>query len=172
MDNIQLFYQIFNLSHQSSFWDQLMIFGAQYLIFVTFILTLVFVFIGKTREKKSILLAVLGLIIAAIIVKIIRLFYFEPRPFITLPITPLVLHEADAAFPSVHTTIMAIIAASYTFSRSKYALLFIIFMFWVGLARVFVGVHYPFDILGGIAVGFISTYFAGFVINYLRKKLL
>lgn len=172
MDNTQLFFQIYNLSHQHSYADQMMVFGAVDLIFVTAILGLTLFFTGKTKEKKAVFLTILGLVIAEMAIAAIHRVYFEPRPFITFPITPLIPPTADATFPSGHTTIMAVIAAAYTFSRSKFAPLFILLMLWVGFARIFVGVHYPLDILGGIVLGFFATYSATLVLNFLKKRLL
>ena len=167
MDNTALFFQIHNLSRQSPLLDSLMIFGAEYLIFVTFFLVLLLFFKGEKTDKKTLLLLIFAIPISLTLVKIIRLFFYEPRPFVTFPISPLVDHQATAAFPSLHTTVMATIAFAYYFSKSKYTLIFMILMLWVGIARIFIGVHYPLDILGGIFVGFISV----FLTRQIKKRL-
>ncbi|MBI4037102.1 phosphatase PAP2 family protein [Candidatus Daviesbacteria bacterium] len=154
--NQNLFFQIFNLGHKIFLLDQIMIFGAAYLIWLTFLLTIFFTIKGGSKEKLSLLLIALGVIFAEVLIFIIHAVYFEPRPFITYHLTPLIKHGADAAFPSGHTTIMAVIAWGFTFAKSKWAPLFLVLMLWVGFARIFVGVHYPLDILGGVVVGFIS----------------
>lgn len=156
--NQALFFQIFNLSHKIFLLDQVMIFGAVFLIFITFLLTIILTVKGKSQEKIAFLLIILGVIVAEVLIFIIHLIYFKSRPFVIFPIQPLVQHAADAAFPSGHTTIMAVVAFAYTFAKSKWAPLFLILMLWVGFARIFVGVHYPLDILGGIIVGFISVF--------------
>lgn len=171
MDNTALFFQIFNLSHQNPLIAKAAIFGAEYLIFLTIILVFLLVIKAGPREKKSIFLIILGLLISEIIIQIIRIFYLEPRPFISHPITTLIKHSAEASFPSTHTTIMAVFAWAYTFYRSKYASLFLTLMLIVGFSRIVVGVHYPIDILGGIIVGFISVFIAWQIKNYLKQKL-
>lgn len=154
--NSEIFFQIYNLSGHNYFIDRLMIFGAEYLIYLAF-LAVVFLFLKEGRERKILFSIIISLIFSQVIIWLIRIFYFEPRPFVTYPITPLIKHIADAAFPSGHTTMMSVIAFSYYFNKSKFSSLFIVAMLWVGFARIYVGVHYPLDILAGIVVGFISV---------------
>jgi len=135
---------------------KLMVFGATYLIYLTFLLVLILGFKGGIKEKKAFLLIILGLPIAILLIKFIHLFYFEPRPFVAFHFTPIVAQIADASFPSRHATIAAIIAFSYTIFQSKWALLFLPIMVWIGIARVYVGVHYPLDIIGGFITAIIA----------------
>lgn len=169
MDNTQLFFLIHNLNNRYSYIDQLMVFGAVTLIFVSFVLALALLFAGKTREKKAAFLVVLGVIIMQLLAGGIHLVYFEPRPFITHNFIPMISQIADTAFPSLHTAAMATLAGSLILTKSKYVLLFIILMLWVGIARIFVGVHYPLDIAAGIVLGFLSAYLAGLAVNYLHS---
>ena len=149
-----------------------MIFGAEYLIYLTLIGMFIIAFRGKVNDKKALLLACLTLPIAIIIIKIIHIFFYEPRPYVSFDITPLVEHEADASFPSRHTSIMAAIALSFTYFKSKYAPLLLLFTLWVGLARIYVGLHYPFDIIGGILTGLVSMTIALQVRKLLKLHFL
>lgn len=170
MENTAFFFQIFNLSRQNLLLDALMIFGAEYLIFVAYFLALILAVKRENKGRKIFILTIIGIIIAQIITYLIRIFYFEPRPFITFPITPLIDHTAAASFPSTHTSTMAALAFSYMIYNSKYTLLFLFFMLWVGFARVFTGVHYPFDIVGGVATGLVSVRLAWILKNWLKKR--
>lgn len=146
---------------------KLMVFGATYLIYLAFILGLLLTLKGGIRERKAFLLILIGFPIAILLIKFIHLFYFEPRPFITLHFTPIIAAAADASFPSRHATIAAVIAFSYTYFKSKWALLFLPVMVWIGSSRIYVGVHYPLDIIGGFAVGGVALF-----IGLGLKKLL
>lgn len=157
MDNLSLFYQIFNLSHKSSFWDSLMIFGAVNVIYLTVILMVILAIFGSLKEKKVLLLAIVAVIVTLILTQVIRIFFYEPRPFLTLPITTLIKHPTDASFPSGHSSIMAALAFPYFFYKSKYSPIFLFLMLWVGVSRIFVGVHYPLDVVGGFVEGYLAT---------------
>lgn len=172
MDNESLFFLIFNLNDEFPVLDNLMIFGATYLIYLTFIFISFLGFKGGIREKKAFLLIFLGLPIAVLLIKGIHLFFYEPRPFVTFHFSPIVGETADASFPSRHATISAVFAFAFTYFKSKWVLLLLPVMAWIGLSRVFVGVHYPMDILGGFAVGAISIFIALKIKDLLKIYLL
>lgn len=167
MDNVDLFFLIFNLRNQSVLLDNLMIFGARYLILVAFLLFFILAVKGSIKEKKAFLISILALPVATLIIMGIHLFIVEPRPFVTYHLTPLYTYNPDASFPSRHASFIAVLAFSYIYFKSKWALLFLIFMIWVGISRIYVGIHYPLDILGGFIVGIVSL-----VIALHLKKLI
>ena len=171
MDDISLFFLIFGLSNHSLLLDDLMIFGARYLILLTFLIIFILIFKGNTAEKKAFLLTILALPVATLIIMGIHLFLFEPRPFVTFHFTPLYPFNPDASFPSRHASFMSIIAFSYLYYKSKWSALFLILMLLVGISRIYVGVHYPIDILGGIIVGVVSLIITKFVLKSLKSKL-
>ncbi|MBI2086029.1 phosphatase PAP2 family protein [Candidatus Daviesbacteria bacterium] len=158
MSNQDLFFLIFNLNKQSPILDQVMIFGATTLIYLVFALCLILAFKGGAKEKKAVLLILIGLSVTILLVKIIHLFVYVNRPFVAFNFLPIVAEKMDASFPSRHATIAAVIAFSFAYFKSKWALLLLPIMLWVGIARVFVGVHYPQDILGGFAVAGIALF--------------
>lgn len=137
---------------------------------ILFVILLVYIWIRKDKGYKDIVLystyaAILGLIINSII----GLFYFHPRPFM-IPIgTLLFSYPADSSFPSDHTTLLLSIAFIMTYFKQtrKLGILLIILGLIEGLARVFAGLHFPFDILGSIGVSLITS----LLIYYFRDKL-
>lgn len=167
MNNTDLFFLIFNLNGKSGLLDQLMIFGATYLIYLVFLLVLILAIRGKVREKKAVLLILIGLPVAILLVKIIHIFIHESRPFVGFNFLPLVAEKMDASFPSRHATIISSIALSFAYFKSKWAIPLLLIMLWVGISRVFVGVHYPVDILGGFIVSVVAL----FISLQIMKKL-
>ncbi|WP_412058406.1 phosphatase PAP2 family protein [Bartonella sp. DGB2] len=66
----------------------------------------------------------------------------------------LIQHKASASFPSSHSIIFAAYVYVLYFYRYKQVLLTaLLACFFMGWGRVFVGVHYPFDIFGGFVLG-------------------
>lgn len=178
--NTDLFFQIYNLSQKNPILDSLMVFGADYLIFIVYFLILIWAIFGKSKDRKAFILSMLGLGIAFIISQIIRIFIHEDRPFVTLQIIPLIPTKpwltvlsfslggvSPLAFPSLHTVIISTITFSYIYFKSILSPFLIFSLIWITFARIFVGVHYPLDILGGILVGFLSI----FIVLQLKKLL-
>lgn len=172
MDNLTLFYLIFGLGNKNQLLDYLMIFGADLLIYLMFILAIIFTIKGKIGERKAFILFLISFPILVLIIKIIHLFYFLPRPFIENGITPLIDYKkVDASFPSRHTSVAFIMALSYFYYKSKWAPILLLFAIWIGISRIYVGVHYPFDILGGIIVSIVSLALAKQVAKLTKIKL-
>lgn len=170
MDNLGLFFLIFGLSSKNPLLDTFMIFGAEFVIYFTFVIIFFIAIKGGVKEKKSLIVALISLPIVVLLIKFIHLFYFEPRPFVSQNITPLILYEQAASFPSRHTTIMAAIAFVYLHYKSKWAPLFLFLTFWVGISRIYVGVHYPLDILGGLTVGLLATFISVKIKSFLKAR--
>jgi undecaprenyl-diphosphatase len=67
------------------------------------------------------------------------------------------------AFPSSHATNISAVAVMFSFFYRKGIAIFLFVAFMVGLSRIYVGVHYPADVLFGFMVGtgisFLLIYF-------------
>ena len=67
---------------------------------------------------------------------------------------------------------MAAFALAYIIYKPRWGLVFLLLMLWVGVARIYVGVHYPLDILGGVIVGFLSVLLTRQMIKILKGRLM
>ena len=71
--------------------------------------------------------------------------YAEPKPLVHAP--------TDAAFPSGHAATSFAAATVLSFARPRWAPAFYLLALAIGFSRVYVGVHYPLDIVGGAVLG-------------------
>ena len=65
----------------------------------------------------------------------------------------LVRAPTDPSFPSGHTTIAFACAAVLAYFRPRLAPLLFLLAAAIALSRIYVGVHYPLDVVGGAALG-------------------
>lgn len=166
--NIRIFYKINNFAGENFIFDKFMIIIAKCLPFV-FILFLLFLWLKKKEKRDFVLYSGYSALIGVFLNFIIRLFYFHPRPFMENNGKILINHSPETSFPSDHTTFMLSIAFIFLYFKEtrKIGISLSILGIIGGIARVYCGVHYPFDILGSILVAAVSSY----AIFLSRKKL-
>ena len=78
----------------------------------------------------------------------------RPRPWMRYPLPhTLVPAPRDPSFPSGHTTVAFACATVLSYFAPRLAPLLFLLALAIGFSRVYVGVHYPLDVLGGAALG-------------------
>ena len=145
----------------------LIIFCAEYLFFLVFLILPFFWFKGR---RLWVFKTVVALAIVFSIVGVTKHYLYTPRPFVGGNIIPLIKHESDGAFPSNHTALAVALAVSTFFINKKLGAIFFVLALIIGFARVLTGVHYGVDILGGTLVGLIVTPLVHRVDDYFIKK--
>jgi undecaprenyl-diphosphatase len=140
-----------------------------YFILISLSLTLVALwFIGKNikqREhyQRAVFQAAASMGLATGFVKIINLHYTRLRPFEAMPellpqVERLFYPPTDSSFPSNPAAVSFAAATAVWFSHRKMGLFLYILAFSMCFARVYVGVHYPLDIIGGAAIAVVTAY--------------
>jgi undecaprenyl-diphosphatase len=88
----------------------------------------------------------------------VLLFIHRERPY-DAGITHLLIgRSADFSFPSDHATAVVAIAATFLLHRmSRRGLVFLAAAIVVGFSRIYVGIHYASDVLGGAATGTVAA---------------
>ena len=150
------------LAGRNAFADALAVLAAQYAIFVVAGLMVVLWFALPRREadlRRHLLYGALAALVALAINYAVSAIWDRPRPFVLYPhlVHQLVQHVADASFPSDHAAVAA--AVAFALRGQNKALQWVMWLLTtlIVLARVFVGVHWPTDVLGGVAVGFLAA---------------
>lgn len=114
-----------------------------------------------------------ALVIAVVyaINSIIGYLYFESRPFTEQGVNLLIsVPMLSKSFPSDHAALAFVLAMSIFKLNKKLWWSFIIAAL-IALARVFVGVHYPHDVLVGIMIGIIVSWIVFYLFKYYTLKL-
>ncbi len=111
------------------------------------------------RMRHSCLIAGLSFLLAVAINFLIALFIHRIRPNDAGLTQAIIAHSPDWSFPSDHAaTSMAIAAALWFQNHKKLATGFLAAVLDICISRVFVGVHYVSDVIGGGLVGLVVAY--------------
>lgn len=158
-------------------WEWLDILGlicAEYLIFaIPLIIILVYFFSKKRKKILSIILKIiLALALVYILNYLISLIIARPRPFVNnneiYQLAKLFTKPTDFSFPSYHTATAFVFAFMVLLDWRKFGIILLIPALIIGFARIFAGVHYPTDILGGILTALISIIVINFILKYFK----
>src|SRR5690625_401273 len=98
----------------------------------------------------------------------INVLYFRPRPFVDGAFTLLIYKAADSpSFRSNHAK--GAFAAALAISKDrKLGWGLMILAVLIGISRIFVGVHYPTDILAGAAIAF---FIVQTIMNFIKPRV-
>ncbi|MGB9694631.1 MAG: undecaprenyl-diphosphatase [Caldisericaceae bacterium] len=159
--NVYFFELINGLAGKSALLDQIMIFAAKYLVGIIPIIIFLLWFNRTAESKRSAIFVTSAVGVALLLGYITKNIYYHPRPFAIGLGLDLVPDGPTSSFPSNHTTAMfALSFAIFFVKKYRLAVISFIMAFIVAISRIYIGVHFPFDILGGIVFGFIGTLLA------------
>lgn len=153
MINEKIFYYLNNFALKNELFDTLVIFVTDWFIWWMFFGVFLLFLFKKITFKQFLKILFYPLILWGIS-KIIKYFYYSPRPFLGLDnIKPLIFHGANDSMPSGHTVLSSALAMVTYLYNKKVGILFLVCSVLVGLSRIIVGVHWPLDILAGLLLG-------------------
>ncbi len=148
-----LFLAINGLAGRSHLVDAIVVACAKFLP-VMFALALVGLWLTwRPINQRAAFLAGISALVALGIGQLIGMAFPRPRPYLSHQVNLLIAPTADTSFPSDHATLgfaVAVLVWRYN-RRAGTALLLLALV--LAFARVFVGAHYPSDVLGGAVLG-------------------
>ena len=114
---------------------------------------------GRERNQMAVWCALLGVGFANAVVEIFNCFFDRLRPFEAYPgdVTLLFYQPTDPSFPANTAAVGFAFAMGVWFGNRKASALLIFFAIIWSFARVYCGVHYPLDIVGGAAIGILLS---------------
>lgn len=121
---------------------------------------------SRKKELKILGISLLaGLTISYYLVYVLKILIARPRPFVVFSnIILLGPAEKGYSFPSNHA-VAAFMVASLLAANFKKYILFYSLAALIGFSRIYMGVHYPTDILAGAAIGIIIGILLSRLIN-------
>jgi membrane-associated phospholipid phosphatase len=166
---------LLRINEWSSPWlDQLMLFvtnlgGYLFVLFATFIIT---AFLIRTKRWHRAILVTVGVGGAAAITSILKLIFARDRP----ELWQVLEYESTYSFPSGHATLSFALALCivlllwHTKWRWYIASVALTYIAIIGFSRLYLGVHYPTDILAGWIVAGIWVVTTWRVLQFLEAK--
>lgn len=173
--DLKLFLLINQLPH-SRILDSVMLLisrGVPYLILAFFLILIYLAFISL-RDFREVFFLFFAFLIGFLLVGPgLKDFVARPRPSHAVSQVVLVEEaETDYSFPSVHSFLIALLAVLVARKKDRLLSFFLPLSFLVGFSRIYLGVHYPSDVLVGLGLGFLYGLLINFVIDrFLEHRI-
>lgn len=134
------------------------------------ILTAVFLVIPKTRRTGGVMLAAL-LVQTVLCNVILKNLFARTRPYdVNTTVQLLVAKLHDFSFPSGHTSASFTIVSALYFSKDKLWKPALVLACLIAVSRLYLYVHYPTDVLGGMLTGVFSGYMGYKIMEKLKNR--
>lgn len=149
--------------------DQIVIFCATYLIYISIFAAAFHVFFKHERKHhlRHIVIIFGAAVFAWVIAHVLKGQIAHERPNL---VNALIVPDDRYSFPSGHATFMFALAFAMLGFDKKIAFFIGILGVLTGIARVFAGVHYWYDILGGFVLGAgVASLIVMIAKKYIRK---
>lgn len=130
------------------------------------------IFMITKRHRKTGLLMAIALITGLLLGEgILKHLIMRERPFLGFPLKLLLVTPPSTfSFPSGHTTSSFAVATIIFLRNKKWGIFAYILAILIAFSRLYLFLHYPTDILGGIILGVASAITIYFIFNKRFKE--
>ena len=153
--DVKLFFAI-NSWGPSVFLQRLILLADKYGVYFFAAVLVAYFFANRKIFWRSL---VAGILARGVFTELIRWAYHRPRPFVVLEHVRQLIEKNtnEASFPSGHAAFYFAVAFAVYLGNKSTGRVMLILAGVLSIARVYLGVHYPSDILGGAVVGLVSA---------------
>jgi undecaprenyl-diphosphatase len=138
-------------------------------IYFWIIISIILYFFGSQKGKDVAKRMIIILLVTTLITQLVKNWVMRPRPYTELSNLVLLGLGTDYSFPSGHTSTST--AMAYLLSREYKKWIFMLIPVVVAFTRLYIGVHYPSDVLGGFLLGFFIAYLLEYFFNLKILKI-
>jgi len=172
LDN-KMFYAINEYVNKNLLIDNIMIFLAEFAQYI-FPLFLMILWIANKENSRIVVLQItIAFGCTFILLKIIKFFSYRNRPFVSnFDVNQLVEHSINSSFPSNHATSAFVIAVTVCLFYKQLGKVCLLIAFGIAFSRIWVGVHYPLDVIAGIILGTLISILFHLPFKYFTNNLI
>lgn len=173
--NIELFRMFNDLGKEVMFLNPIMIFFAKYMKYFLLFGIIMYWFTRERENRIMIISSIFAFVVAEVFGAIAGSIHSNNQPFAELSnVNQLIGHAIDNSFPSDHAIEFFSICITFLLFKKNLRYVWLAIAILVSISRVWVGVHYPADILVGAILGIIGAALCYWIIPQLNviKKLL
>lgn len=156
--NIEGFRLINDLGKQYTFLNPAIVAIAEYTLYAIIICMLLFGFSKNGRNRVMVICSIFTITFAELLGRLVGMLHSNQQPFAELAaVNKLIEKAVDNSFPSDHTILVFSICVSFWLFKRGWSSLLVLLAVLVGFSRIWVGVHYPGDVLVGAVLSIISA---------------
>lgn len=138
---------------------------------IIYYILLVLLLLNKKTRKLGVILGISMLLNHILSNITLKPLFARTRPFdVNTGVEIIIKKPSSYSFPSGHTAQAFTTAFAFLFAKSKLTKLMFVFACIMAFTRLYLYVHYPTDILGGLLCGLISGYIGYKIVNYLYQS--
>lgn len=128
----------------------------------------------EIEDKKGLVALIIAVFISLIFIDWgVKNVIKRPRPQFSVAQTIVVQDSRDSySFPSGHTTLAFAGAYILAYEHKKWAKYYYILAFLIAFSRIYLGKHYPSDVIAGAVIGLFIGWLSLNVVSYTTKKKL
>lgn len=173
--NHDILFAISAVVHWNPLLEDLAVFFAEWFPFLVIGSVIVYELFAQDKDHEivpSIVRTLLPSLIAWFAASLIKFTHPAGRPFAgNLDITPLVtVPDPFGSFPSAHAMVFGALAGAMLGNRFHAWRWYLLSAVIIAVARVAVGVHFPTDVIVGLAVGFLLGFLIARPLQMMKKE--